>query len=369
MNLTKEKNICFFLTDLSDPGGVQRVVVELANFMSRYNNITIISVYANIKDGEPSYPYDISDRVKVVYLVKKSGSGGKVIKQINCLLKVIFFSVTIKKYKFDYIISQGMDSVIWSSIGAVLSRAKYICCDHTSYFRKPLWARIGRRLSLLLSHQIVVLTALDKSQWNSKKVTTISNPIPVDDNVCIEPLSFRQKNIIAIGRLVEVKGFIRLLDIWKSVVDSGSNNNYSLRIIGEGPMRAMLDNYIIKNSIKNVTISDFTKDINEVYKNARLLLVTSFFEGFSMVLIEAMYYGVPAIAFDVHSGPREIIYNNETGFLVEDGNIGKFVDLLSAVLNDESTLEYMSYNARLRVNKYRIDEVCNKWGEIMEGVK
>ncbi|KFK97883.1 MULTISPECIES: glycosyltransferase [unclassified Serratia (in: enterobacteria)] len=371
MNLTKNKNICFFLTDLSDPGGIQRVVVELANFMSKFNNVTIISVYANTmsKDNKPSYPYEISEKVRIIYLVEKNAYEKKLVKHINCLLKVVLFSIAAKKHKFDYIISQGMDSVIWSSTFAMISGAKYICCDHTSYFRKPLWARIGRKISLLLSHQVIVLTELDRRQWNSEKVVMIPNPIPVDDNLNIAPLSHRGKNIIAVGRLVEVKGFIRLLDIWKRVGDNGSSNNYNLKIIGEGPMRATLDKYIITNNIKHVTISGFTKEINDIYRHARLLLVTSFFEGFSMVLIEAMYYGVPAIAFDVHSGPREIIDNNKTGFLVEDGNTAKFVELLSSVLNNDVVLNSMSLNGRLKVNQYRISEVCNKWDKVMNALE
>jgi len=364
----RNKKICLFLTDISDPGGIQRVVIELANAMSKFNDVVIVSVYYELRNSTPYIPYKLSENINVVYLIDKNAIKGKYAKKIYTFLKVLYFSVRFKKYNIDYIISHGMDSVIWSFLSAGLSCSKYICCDHTSYCRTPVWARLGRQISRIFANKIVVLTEFDEEQWNSELVTSIPNPVPFRVEK-ISAIKDRSKKILSIGRLVEVKGFLRLLDIWKVICDERKHNGYELNIIGSGPMEAELKRYILNNDVKNVVLSNFTAEIKSIYNDARLILVTSYYEGFSMVLIEAMYYGIPSVAFDVNSGPREIIKNNSTGFLIKDSDHEEYINRLSELINNENdVMQAMSDNCLLEVSKYDLDEIVKKWDFVLDSI-
>ncbi|MEO3986521.1 glycosyltransferase [Plesiomonas shigelloides] len=368
MKHINDKKVCLFLTDISDPGGIQRVVIELANAMSKFNDVLIVSVYYESKGGIPHIPYELSDKVSVICLIDKGKLKRKYIKKLYTSIKVLSLTIKLKKIRPDYIISHGMDSVIWSFLSAKLSRAKYICCDHTSYFRKPFWARLGRKISRVFADKIVVLTELDVTMWDSELVVMIPNPLPFRVEK-ISAITERPKKILSIGRLVEVKGFRRLLDIWKVISDERKNNGYELNIIGSGPMEAELRQYISKNDIKDVSLSEFTTEIKKIYNDARLVLVTSYYEGFSMVLIEAMYYGIPSISFDVNSGPREIIKNNSTGFLIKDYDNEEYINRLVEIINNETKImQTMSNNCLSEVRKYELDEVMKKWDILLDSI-
>ncbi|MFP3471003.1 glycosyltransferase, partial [Micrococcus sp. SIMBA_144] len=91
--------------------------------------------------------------------------------------------------------------------------------------------------------------------------------------------------------------------------------------------------------------------------------LSSRFEGFGMVIVEAMQCGVPVVSFDCPKGPGEIIKHNEDGILVEDGNIEAFADSLIRLIEDKDLREKFSENGMENVKRYEIDEIGTKWKE------
>ena len=359
------KKICFFLTDASDEGGIQRVITELSNHFVNGYEIWIVSIFYKDSNDISILPYKLNKNVNFKGFINKNTTHNKIIKKIKTLFAISKLYFFLKKQKVDVLIANGMESVMWSFLPACLNRLKYICCDHTSFDRKPLWARLGRKLSLMFAHSIVVLTASDARAWNNVKVNIIPNPSPYSNETISAPYSQRTKRIIAVGRLVQVKGFDRLLNIWKKFVTQHPDTPYCLEIIGSGPLRESLSNRIENVGIANATISTFTSDIAKIYNDSQLILMTSYHEGLAMVLIEAQAFGLPALAYDV-SGPSEVIVDGETGYLVVNGDEDQFISKLSTLLNNDALRNEMSGKCPEYLYRFKIDVIAEKWKRLFE---
>ncbi len=359
------KKICFFLTDASDEGGIQRVITELSNYFAEGSEIWIVSIFFNGGQDINLLPYELSNKVKFKAFINKNKNKNKVQKKLKTFLAIFRLFFFMKERKFDIFIANGMESVIWSFLPAYFTRVKYICCDHTSFDRKPPWARMGRTLSRLFAHTIIVLTARDARAWNNKKVNIIPNPSPYSENISTCPYVKRSKRIIAVGRLVQVKGFGRLLDIWEKFVTNNPQTPYRLEIIGNGPLKDSLNNRIINSHLSNVSISEFTSDIGKIYNDSQLILMTSYHEGLAMVLIEAQTFGIPALAYDV-SGPAEVIVHGQTGYLVNNGDEEDFISKLSLLLENETMRKEMSDKCSDYLYRFKIEEIAEKWKRLFE---
>lgn len=366
-NTQKRKRICFFALDMNERGGMQRVVVELANEMFPLYEIHILTFPS--KNDSIDIPYEIKDssiKIAQVCSYKDFFLNSKV-KNYFLIIKSI--REYVKNNKIDCLVSVGMGTILWSCLGQLGLSCRYICCDHTSFFRKESWAVRGRFLSKVFADDIVVLTQRDAVAWNSKKVSVIHNPSPFADAHKLAPrdIAERENKVIALGRLVEVKGFERLLDIWNEF-QRNEPNSYTLEIIGEGPLENTLKNKIINDNIANVSIKAYTANVSELYSNAKVQVLTSYYEGLSMVLIEGLSFGLPAVAYDVPSGPAEVIEDGHTGFLVKDGDKQVFINKLRSLMNDNE-LRRMSEECIIARERFNPEKILHDWDLIFNQKK
>ena len=173
-----------------------------------------------------------------------------------------------------------------------------------------------------------------------------------------------QKRIIAVGHLIWGKGFDRLIKIWKMV--STKHPDWHLDIFGEGYMYDTIMAHIKNDNTNNVTIHKCTSDISQEYAQSSICAITSYYEGFSLVALEAMRHGVPCVAFDCPFGPRTIINHGQCGFLVENDDIRCFSDKLCLLIENKK-LRYMFSKAAIKQAKnFDIDIIMNKWKALFE---
>ena len=212
--------------------------------------------------------------------------------------------------------------------------------------------------------RFVVLTNKNREEWNLPNLVVMPNPLTFfPDQVS----TLKSKKAIAVGRHAFQKGFDLLLNAWKPVAEKYPD--WELEIYGkeekEIGLRRLAENLRILNS---VSFFEPVKDIQQKYLESSFYILASRFEGFGMVLTEAMACGLPCISFDCPCGPSDIILHGEDGLLVDNGNIEKLSrDILYMIENEEARVS-MGTLARQNVQRFSKDEIVSRWNVLFHSL-
>ena len=197
----------------------------------------------------------------------------------------------------------------------------------------------------------------------AEQVVTIPDPLMfTSESATLSTLD--NKQLVYVGRLSQEKGVIRLLRIWERL---GSRiPDYTLNIYGDGHLRGEMETFIHEHQLKRVVLKGFSSDLESIYTNSDLCLMTSDTEGFGMVLIEAMYYGVPCVAFDCPVSPKEVIA--DAGVTVPCFDEEAYANAVVALLRDKNRLRDLQIRAVNRAKDFYIDKVIKLWIEMLNSV-
>ncbi len=215
--------------------------------------------------------------------------------------------------------------------------------------------RIVRRFD-----KFVVLTNEDKGYWgNLPNIEVIPNAAMQVSESCSD---VTDKRVIAVGRLDYQKGFDRLIEAWEWIQRTGEWADWRLDIFGQGEWQEMLQQMIDEKGLQDtVRINKPTKQIGEEYVKSSLLVMSSHYEGFPMVMIESMACGLPVVSFDYKCGPKDIIQHGINGLLVPEGDIKALANAMMEVMTDETYRRMLSRNARKVVDTYSEEAVMARW--------
>jgi glycosyltransferase involved in cell wall biosynthesis len=231
---------------------------------------------------------------------------------------------------------------------------------------------IGTHLSILFKKfaarsfdNFVVETAESIKEWNVPDGIIIPNPLWFYTDKFAK---LNSKKVIAVGRHVYEKGFDRLLYIWKRIVKK--HPDWHLDIYGKSSDDLFLQKLTSELNLTNsVSFFEPTNDIVSKYQENSIYLMTSRFEGFGMVLIEAMASGLPCISYDCPCGPRGIITHKTDGLLIKNGNESDYVDAVLHLINNDSKRIEMGKNAKLKSLNYNIDNIMPLWDSLFKDIK
>lgn len=250
-------------------------------------------------------------------------------------------------------------------------KVRIVSWDHFNYERylaKP--SHIPLHECFLNSiDKLVVLTKSDMRDYIEKEklplslVTQIYNPSPIENDTFIKHESHK---VLAIGRLEEQKGFDLLLDAWKIIEANGCD--WQLEIVGDGNLREKLELQSCKLGLKQVVFSPFSQDVRTKYEKASIFVLSSRYEGFGLVLIEANSMSLPLVSFDCKYGPSEIIQNGENGFLVPANDTKAMASKILALVNDDHLREEMGRKGFFMSQKYRVDNIVKQWIDLFESL-
>lgn len=192
------------------------------------------------------------------------------------------------------------------------------------------------------------------------QLVTIPDPLmQTTDSSRVSDL--RNKNIVFVGRLSQEKGVMRLLKIWERISKQLPDN--TLYIYGEGHMKEAMLRYISVKQIEHIEFKGFEKDLEKIYTGADLCLMTSDTEGFGMVLIEAMYFGVPCVSFDCPVSPKEII--GDAGVTVPCFDEEAYAEAVVNLLQNPEQMRVLQQESIERARNFYIDKVIEKWMELL----
>ena len=216
--------------------------------------------------------------------------------------------------------------------------------------------------------KFVVLTEEDRGYWGAlPNMEVIPNAA-----LFIAPAYATQneKRVIAVGRLDYQKGFDRLIEAWALVQQNEAFRDWRLDIFGQGEWREMLEQMICERGLQQTArINPPSKQIGAEYAASSLLVMSSNYEGFPMVMIEAMACGLPVVAFEFKCGPKDIITDHQNGIRVEEGNIPALADAMMELMQNSELRKRMSLEARKVTETYSEERVMRRWVTLFESLK
>ena len=213
--------------------------------------------------------------------------------------------------------------------------------------------------------RFVVLTDKDRESWiELDNVVTIPNPSPFMPTA-VSPLT--EKRVIAVARYSHEKGIDLLLEAWAQV--EKRTEEWRLEIFGDGDttaFNALIDKLGIDRN--RCQLHGRTNDVEQEYLKSSIAVCSSRYEGFGMVIIEAMACGLAVASFDCPWGPRSIIKDGEDGLLVKNGDVGKLADALVTLIQDSAKREAIAKNAIQSVKRFQMDKIAEQWRLLFESV-
>ncbi len=242
-----------------------------------------------------------------------------------------------------------------------------------TYHKGCFWNILGKirvRQMIRQAKQLerfIVLTDADLQRWRKAGCTNalrIYNPICVAHTHTVDVE--KKQQVLAVGRLHPQKGYDIMLHVWKQV--SPQFPAWNLRIVGEGEERANLEALIQQLGIgQSVALAGLAHDVAAEYESSRILLQTSRYEGLPLVLLEAMSFALPCIAFSCPEGPAEILKHNQTGILVEANNTTAMAKQLAALMHNEAQQQALGKAAQLDVQqRFSPKQIMGQWDNLFK---
>ncbi len=214
---------------------------------------------------------------------------------------------------------------------------------------------------------LVVLTEADRHDYTTvlagtdTRITRIPNAVP---RIPGEPTAERQKIVLAAGRLTWQKGFDLLLDAFVPI--AREHPDWQLRIYGDGKRRQRLRRRVLRHGVyNNVFLMGQTQRLGEVMSRASLFALSSRYEGFGMVIVEAMSKGLPVVSFDCPRGPGEIIDHDRDGLLVPSQDVPAMTRALRELIDDDKRRQRYGAAAIEKARRFEIDEVGAQWESLL----
>lgn len=371
----------YFRNEMYMPGGIGRVLTDRVNYLIEEYNYDIYIVVMNQENKE--LYYSLNKKVnfidlKINYKFKTKNIFfnliGKIYKNIIYKNKI---KKLIKNYKPDFLISMGeLDTFFIPSLknkNLKIIREYHFNKGHRLHKKEQ--AFIPKLKNILVTKyeeyilkkydKIIVLTSEDKKNWDKKyNIEVICNPLTFfPQNIS----NLKNRRIISVGRLEEQKGYDILINAWNII--SKKYLDWILEIYGDGTDRGKLQNKINKLGLeKSIILKGAVKNIQDKYLESSIYIMSSRYEGMPMVLLEAMSCGLPVISFDCPCGPKDIIKNNEDGFLIPFGNVRLMAEKIEELIIDEEKRKLFGKNARKNIQRFSQDKIMNQWKELFENL-
>ena len=382
MNRDSCMKLIYCIHSVCNPGGMERVLANKVTWLVR-NMGWDVSVVTTDQHGLPPF-YVFPESVRMTDLgINYSEDNGR-----NPLLKIVGYLIKRRLHRkrlTELLLREKADIVISlypsesSFIPDIRDGSRKVLELHYNRFFRLQYARKGilglidrwrtRQDGRIVRRfvRFVVLSNEDKGYWGDIPGMVVIPNAALDMGK--ELSSVAEKRVLAVGRLDYQKGFDRLVEAWRMIQETGKFNDWRLDIFGRGEwhdmLQSMIDGYGLGSSMRlNVPV----KDIRNEYLHSSMLVMSSNYEGFPMVMVEAMSCGLPVVSFDFKCGPKDIIRDGENGILVSNGDIRGLAGAMMELMSDLERRKSMSAEARKVVDTYSESTVMQKWTRLFTGL-
>ena len=342
-------HVLLLCESLALPGGVERFVCELADaLVGRGLKVTLGSVdtprerlaypvgpnVSVVASGPPQLARTPRTRLgRMPQILGERWRAGRALGRVIDLVGA------------DAIVLNGLVTACSVLVAKKSARPRSICCDHNHFSaRSAIWQRLRAQLYPQVG-AVVSLTEADRPKFATLNPHTqvILNTSSLHADAPALPAA---PHVLAVGRLQLQKGFDLLLQAWQSV--QRQMPEARLRIVGAGPLGAQLTALATSLGVAaSVEFAAPTEQIEALYREAAVFVLSSRYEGMPLALLEAQALGVPSVAFDCPTGPREIL-SDATGLLVPAGDVPALAQAMLRLLRDPALRAQMGAAAIAR---------------------
>lgn len=372
------KKITFLVLHLGY-GGVESATINSANALCKKYEVEIISFYKLLNNQENN----INKNVKIKYLYNgepnkkefmqclKKRKVFKVLKEGVKALSILrkkkkFIINELKKCDSFAIVSTRMEfSTLLSKYGK--NNAIKIAQEHHHHNNNKKYIKTLSKKYYNIDYLFALTEGLKQDYMKFLEKNKHTKVIVVPNMLASFPdkkSDLKKHNLITVSRLDYGKRNNELIDIISKL-----NNDWRLFIIGDGEEYNNLLLQIEKLNLKDkVILTGYKskKEIEEFMLESSIFLMASVTEGLPMVLLEAMSYGIPCIAYRTDSGVPDIIYNNKNGYVIENRNEIDYIDSLKKLINNEDLRKKMGNESLITSKKYLPYEIIKIWNKVLE---
>ena len=379
--------ILYCIPHLYNSGGMERVLTQKVNWLAAHTEhaYTILTT-ERVPAGTSRCHFPLSGKVQVEELnIDFNADYNKPLlsKYFAHMRRMNAYKRALDKYirvhGIDLCISLGGKEIaflrhlpcrtIAEMHFALDQRKQLLMANHTGAFWSLLGAVRTRQLVRAVRplERLIILTETDKEAWEKagcRNVTVIPNPCALSDVQCAKDDVRRTKTVLAVGRLHEQKGFDMLLQAWQPI--EKDYPEWSLRIVGEGPKHAELEMQMNSLGLQHVSLAGRTADVAKEYAAASLFVLSSRYEGLPLALIEAMWCGVPCVAFDCPQGPAELLADGR-GWLVPANDVEKLAKQIEyAISHPEEAAVRAGQAQTFAHTAYSEETIMPQWIQLIE---
>lgn len=375
--------IVYVIDSLASKGGAERILSDKMNYMAEHfgYEVYVITCFQNTQT-DPNVYY-LSDKVNQVNLSIHYYEQYHYRYPMRLWVKYSIYrrlknelTVAVQRINPDVLVGLGYfnadlvcgikcravkiveshEARIFTMSDKGLSRS-FFSRLYMKYYRGRYFRRIEKKADV-----VVTLTNGDAKEWmKAKRVEVIPNytVMPV-----VKLSNCKSKRVIAVGRLEWQKGFDRLINAW--VIVSRQHPDWQLDIFGSGSLETCLKQQIASLGLSHAEIHSFTSNISQEYSDSSIFALSSRFEGFGLVLLEAMHNGLPCVTFDCPFGPSDVVADNVNGYVVKDGDVPGFAEKLCHLIEDDNLRSSFSHASIERAKIFNQDVVMARWKALVE---
>ena len=342
---------------------MQRTLTVKANYLAEAGGHTIHIVTRSIGVSH----FFLSPRIHVHPITDNYKAG------LTHLLHTIRPDITVSLYgeesRFLYKLKDGSKKVL--EFHFTRNHLVHLVRGLPNVHLRPLRLQYARFLQYIDEryarhyHRLVLLTEADRLLWGCPpNAMVIPNPLSFTSGVTA---SLHAKRILSTGRLIATKGFDLLIDAFSGIAHKYPD--WKLSILGEGQDKQyLLDRISAYGLDTQIEICPPTPDIASELLRSSIYAVASRYEGFGLVITEAMECGVPCVAFDCECGPGEIITQDKDGILVEPLNTKKFAEALQRLMDLPLLRARMGQKAKLTARGFAVPSIMSHWEKLFHSL-